>query len=313
MRARRAAETWLSRGSKGKGRQRAGANRSGTSASGLHARGAQPAFPHERHSGSVNRRFHHHFLVIKRKGSIDVHDQVSSALAELPCEGDAAREVVADANMVPEIMLGVRDRMFTKIRRGCGHGPSQLDGEAHSDHVLGDPLSEADSSMVAIRNDVHEPLKRGRFRRVRRCRRLRCRVRSCDSAKVIIGPMIRVQGIAVGSRASFEAMNRAIMANGVKLDIDRTFPLTEAAAAFRHLQDVAHGKIGVDALTDLQSIVCRRGPAEPASRGKESDCREPQESRWANLLFHTNLSARTDSDASSTECQSWWTGDACYG
>lgn len=62
----------------------------------------------------------------------------------------------------------------------------------------------------------------------------------------LIGPMIRVQGIAVGSRASFEAMNRAITANGVKPVIDRTFPLTEAAAAFRHLHDGAHfGKIGV--------------------------------------------------------------------
>jgi NADPH:quinone reductase-like Zn-dependent oxidoreductase len=58
--------------------------------------------------------------------------------------------------------------------------------------------------------------------------------------------MIRVQGIAVGSRASFEAMNRAITANGVKPVIDRTFPLTEAAAACGHLQDGAHfGKIGV--------------------------------------------------------------------
>jgi hypothetical protein len=40
-----------------------------------------------------------------------------------------------------------------------------------------------------------------------------------------------------------------------------------------------------DALTDLQSIVCRRGPAEPASRGKESHCREPQESRCPICSF----------------------------
>jgi len=37
--------------------------------------------------------------------------------------------------------------------------------------------------------------------------------------------------------------------------------------------------IGSDALSDLQSIVCRRGSAEPAPRGKESHCRAPQESR----------------------------------
>ncbi|MBV8524114.1 MAG: zinc-binding dehydrogenase [Acetobacteraceae bacterium] len=61
-----------------------------------------------------------------------------------------------------------------------------------------------------------------------------------------IGPMIRVQGIAVGSRASFEAMNRALAVNGLKPVIDSTFPLAEAAAAFRHMQAGAHfGKIAI--------------------------------------------------------------------
>ncbi|HJS85742.1 MAG TPA: NAD(P)-dependent alcohol dehydrogenase [Acetobacteraceae bacterium] len=62
----------------------------------------------------------------------------------------------------------------------------------------------------------------------------------------LIGPMVRVHCIAVGSRASFEAMNRAISANHLKPVIDSTFPLAEAAAAFRHMQAGAHfGKIAV--------------------------------------------------------------------
>lgn len=62
----------------------------------------------------------------------------------------------------------------------------------------------------------------------------------------LIGPMVRVHGIAVGSRTSFEAMNRAITVNGLEPVVDQTFPLAEAAAAFRHMQKGAHfGKVGV--------------------------------------------------------------------
>lgn len=60
----------------------------------------------------------------------------------------------------------------------------------------------------------------------------------------IIGPMIRIQGIAVGSRARFEAMNRAIARHKLKPVIDSTFPLEKAADAFLHLEQGKHfGKI----------------------------------------------------------------------
>jgi NADPH:quinone reductase-like Zn-dependent oxidoreductase len=60
----------------------------------------------------------------------------------------------------------------------------------------------------------------------------------------IIGPMIRIQGIAVGSRARFEAMNRAIALHKLRPVIDSTFPLEKAADAFRHLEQGKHfGKI----------------------------------------------------------------------
>jgi NADPH:quinone reductase-like Zn-dependent oxidoreductase len=62
----------------------------------------------------------------------------------------------------------------------------------------------------------------------------------------MLGPMLRVQGIAVGSRARFEAMNRAIESRRLKPVIDSTFPLAEGAKAFRHMAAAAHfGKVVV--------------------------------------------------------------------
>ena len=60
----------------------------------------------------------------------------------------------------------------------------------------------------------------------------------------LIGPMVRIQGIAVGSRARFEAMNRAIEQHRLHPVIDTTFPLEQAAEAFRRMERGAHfGKI----------------------------------------------------------------------
>lgn len=62
--------------------------------------------------------------------------------------------------------------------------------------------------------------------------------------RAVIGPMIRIQGIAVGSRARFEAMNRAIALHKLKPVIDSTFPLAKAADAFGHMEQGKHfGKI----------------------------------------------------------------------
>jgi NADPH:quinone reductase-like Zn-dependent oxidoreductase len=62
--------------------------------------------------------------------------------------------------------------------------------------------------------------------------------------RAVIGPMIRIQGIAVGSRARFEAMNRAIARHKLKPVIDSEFALEKAAQAFQHMKDGKHfGKI----------------------------------------------------------------------
>jgi NADPH:quinone reductase-like Zn-dependent oxidoreductase len=60
----------------------------------------------------------------------------------------------------------------------------------------------------------------------------------------IMRASVNVQGIYVGSRAMFEAMNRAIAANGMRPVIDRVFPFAEARAAYAHLQGASHfGKV----------------------------------------------------------------------
>jgi NADPH:quinone reductase-like Zn-dependent oxidoreductase len=57
---------------------------------------------------------------------------------------------------------------------------------------------------------------------------------------------IRVQGIYVGSRAMFEAMNRAIATSGMRPVIDRVFDFDQAAQALKYLESGAHvGKVVV--------------------------------------------------------------------
>lgn len=53
--------------------------------------------------------------------------------------------------------------------------------------------------------------------------------------------------ISVGSRADFEAMNRAIALHELRPVIDRVFPFDEAPAAYRHFESRAHfGKVVIN-------------------------------------------------------------------
>lgn len=62
--------------------------------------------------------------------------------------------------------------------------------------------------------------------------------------RTVIGPMVRIQGIAVGSRARFEAMNRAIEQHRLRPVVDSTLPFENAAEAFRRMERGEHfGKI----------------------------------------------------------------------
>jgi len=70
------------------------------------------------------------------------------------------------------------------------------------------------------------------------------------SLRQLIGPMIRVQGIAVGSRAGFAAMNRAIERHQIRPVLDREFAFSETRAAFKHLASGAHfGKVVINLAT----------------------------------------------------------------
>jgi NADPH:quinone reductase-like Zn-dependent oxidoreductase len=55
---------------------------------------------------------------------------------------------------------------------------------------------------------------------------------------------IRVQGVMVGSRETFESMNRALALHGLRPVLDRVFPFAEARAALEHMAGQGHfGKI----------------------------------------------------------------------
>lgn len=64
----------------------------------------------------------------------------------------------------------------------------------------------------------------------------------------ILMKYVRVQGIFVGSRQVFEAMNRAIALHRLKPVIDRVFPFAEARQALQYMESGAHfGKIVIGA------------------------------------------------------------------
>ena len=61
---------------------------------------------------------------------------------------------------------------------------------------------------------------------------------------MLTGRGITLGSISVGSRADFEAMNRAIALHRLRPVIDRTFPFAEAKEAHCHFESRGHfGKV----------------------------------------------------------------------
>jgi len=64
---------------------------------------------------------------------------------------------------------------------------------------------------------------------------------------VVQAKRLRLQGVTVGSRRDQTDMVRAIDAAGIRPVVDRSFPLSDLAEAFRHLQAGRHfGKVCID-------------------------------------------------------------------
>jgi NADPH:quinone reductase-like Zn-dependent oxidoreductase len=66
-----------------------------------------------------------------------------------------------------------------------------------------------------------------------------------DIRQVIL-PILRIQGMAIGSRNRFEAMNRAIELHKLQPFVEQVFPLEDSAKAFQLMERGGHfGKIGI--------------------------------------------------------------------
>jgi hypothetical protein len=80
---------------------------------------------------------------------------------------------------------------------------------------------------------------------------------------LLTGRGITVGSISVGSRADFEAMNRAIAMHGLRLVLDQTLPFSEAKETYRHFEGRGHFWEGRDhaRLTTPMSERLRHGPA----------------------------------------------------
>lgn len=60
----------------------------------------------------------------------------------------------------------------------------------------------------------------------------------------ILARQVRIQGVYVGCKADFLAMNKAIAQSRLKPVVDKVFPFEEAPAALRHMESAGHfGKI----------------------------------------------------------------------
>src|SRR6185295_12950644 len=63
----------------------------------------------------------------------------------------------------------------------------------------------------------------------------------------IVARNVRLDGIYVGSRADFEALNTFVTQHQIRPIIDRTFGFDEARAAFAHMEGAGHfGKIAIN-------------------------------------------------------------------
>jgi NADPH:quinone reductase-like Zn-dependent oxidoreductase len=150
-----------------------------------------------------------------------------------------ARVVVtssSDAKLERAKSLGADDLVNYKTTPDWDKKVKELTGGVGADHVLevggGGTFAR---SVRAVRPGGHISL---------------IGVLAGASTEVNLAPIlmqnIRVQGVIVGSRETFEAMNRAVAQHRLRPVVDRVFPFAEARSAFEHLAGQGHfGKIAI--------------------------------------------------------------------
>jgi NADPH:quinone reductase-like Zn-dependent oxidoreductase len=130
--------------------------------------------------------------------------------------------------------LGASDGINYKMAPDWGEKVRQLTGGRGVDHIVEvGGAGTLGQSLRAVRLGGHISL---------------IGVLSGNAGQVnpvpILMKNVRVQGIFVGSRAMFEAMNRAVAQAQLRPVVDRVFPFAEAADALRYMESGAHfGKI----------------------------------------------------------------------
>lgn len=130
--------------------------------------------------------------------------------------------------------LGADHVINYKTDAAWGETARGLTGGRGVDHVLdvGGPAT-LDQSMAAVRVAGHLSL-------IGILSGVECQLQLIPA----LIKQVRMQGVLVGSRTQQQAMIRAIEGCGMEPVIDRTFPLEEIVAAFRHQESNAHfGKI----------------------------------------------------------------------
>ena len=91
--------------------------------------------------------------------AVHTHLQFPAAFFELPCVYPAMREKAeVDAVVADEILRFLRLRPLAEVIRRSDDGHAQIRSDAHRDHVLGNLLAASHAGVVAIGNNVAQPV-----------------------------------------------------------------------------------------------------------------------------------------------------------
>ena len=108
-------------------------------------------FEHERESGAVRRGAQHQILIGQRQLPVDVDVERFPALLERPSEHHAARQAIADADVLAQLTRGLRRRMGRQVFRRCDHSPAQARAEGDGRQIGRHAFAKTDSGIETAR------------------------------------------------------------------------------------------------------------------------------------------------------------------